>query len=240
MQTNTDSYTVIFALVMTVVVAIGLSFTATGLKPMQDKNVEIANKKEILNSIGMSQASDIEATYSEVIHEYVVNFLGEEIEADANGNPLIASKIDVRKESRKPLEERYLPLYGFTDNEGKSGYIIPLRGAGLWDEIWGYIALEDDYKTVYGASFDHKSETPGLGAEIATPPFQKQFIGKTIIDDSGTFTSIEVVKGIQSHPSYQVDGISGGTITSNGVSEMLYSDIKDYLPFFERIKNENL
>lgn len=240
MQTNTDSYTIIFALIMTVAVALGLSLTATGLKPMQDRNIEIANKKEILNSIGLGETPDIENAYSQIIQEYVVNYLGEKLETDAAGNPLVASKIDVRKESRKPIKERYLPLYAFTNNEGKSGYIIPLRGAGLWDEIWGYVALENDFKTIFGASFDHKGETPGLGAEIATPSFQKQFVGKTITNDKGEYTSVEVVKGTKTHPEYQVDGISGGTITSNGVSEMLYADIKDYLPYFESLKNKTL
>jgi len=236
-QTNSNSYTIMYAFGMTFIVAVVLALTASGLKPMQDKNVDLANKREILKSVGLGDAADVEAVYSKAITEYVVNYKGEKIEKDAAGNVLVASKIDVRTESRKPLEERYLPLYKFTADNGEIAYIVPMRGSGLWDEIWGVITLKDDFRTVYGASFDHKSETPGLGAEIATKPFQDQFPGKVIFDDKGNYTSIQVVKGSKTNPEYQVDGISGGTITSDGVSEMLYTDIKDYLPFFDRLKN---
>lgn len=236
MQTNSNTYTIIYAFGMTFIVAVILALAASGLKPMQDKNVDLANKRDILKSVGLGNVADVEAVYSKSITEYVVNYKGESVEKDASGNKLVASKIDVRTESRKPLEERYLPIYKFTSDNNDIVYIVPLRGSGLWDEIWGFVALKDDFKTVFGASFDHKSETPGLGAEIATAAFQAQFPGKVIFDEKGNYTSVEVVKGNKSNPEYQVDGISGGTITSDGVSDMLYSDIKDYLPFFEKLK----
>ncbi len=223
---------------MTTVVAVVLALAATGLKDMQDKNVELANKREILKSVGLGDAEDVNTVYDNSIIEMVVNSKGEIIETDAEGNPLIASKIDTKSEGRKPLEKRYLPLYKYKSDKGEFAYIVPMRGAGLWDEIWGVIAISDDFNTVFGASFDHKSETPGLGAEIAGRDFQKQFLGKKLFDEQGNFKSVRVIKGAITQPNHQVDGISGGTITSDGVDEMLYSDINNYLPFFDKLKNK--
>ena len=116
-------------------------------------------------------------------------------------------------------------------------YIIPLRGAGLWGPIWGYIALLSDMNTIYGANFDHQGETPGLGAEINTEKFQKPFIGKTIFDQSGLFTAVIIAKiGEKSDPAHTVDGISGGTITSKGLQKMLFDDLATYQEFFKTLK----
>ena len=130
-----------------------------------------------------------------------------------------------------------MPIY-ISENDGIKSYIIPLRGKGLWGPIWGYIAIKDDLNTVYGAVFDHKSETPGLGAEINRPFFQDPFIGKTIFEE-GVFTSILVIKGgADEGDNHAVDGISGGTITSDGVSDMLKERLEKYLPYFDRIRPE--
>lgn len=236
MQTNSNAYTILYAFMMTTIVAIGLSLAASGLKERQERNVELAIKRDILKSVGLGQVVDVTGTYARYIQGIVVNYKGEVIEKDEKGNLLDASKIDIKAESKKPLEKRLLPLYKFTSDSGEVSYIIPLRGTGLWDEIWGFIAIKDDFKTVYGASFDHKAETPGLGAEIATPLFQNQFPGKVIFDAQGNYTSVQVVKGPKTNPEYQVDGISGGTMTSNGVNDMLYEDVKAYLPYFEKLK----
>jgi len=127
-------------------------------------------------------------------------------------------------------------VFIFEQNE-KKYYIISVRGNGLWDEIWGNIAIEDDLRTIAGTAFDHKGETPGLGGEIKDDPsFSAQFIGKKIIDDSGNYTSIVVRKGGARNPSFEVDGISGATITCDGVSEMLYRGIKYYEPYFNSIE----
>ena len=119
-------------------------------------------------------------------------------------------------------------------------YIIPLRGTGLWGPIWGYISLDNDMNTVYGAVFDHKAETPGLGAEINRDFFEKPFNGKRIFDLEGDFVSIAVVKGGAKENDYHgVDGISGGTITSDGVTAMLKERLDKYLPYFENKMKEN-
>lgn len=210
MQTNSNSYTIIYALGMTTVVAVCLALAATGLKSRQDKNVEIATKRDILKSVGLGNVVNVEEVYAKHIEGIVLNTKGEVIAKDEKGNALDAAKVDTKSESKKPADKKLLPLYKFTAENGEVSYIIPLRGIGLWDEIWGFIAIKDDFKTVFGASFDHKAETPGLGAEISTPIFQDQFPGKVLYDENNNFTSVQVVKS-KVNPEFQVDGISGGT-----------------------------
>ena len=138
----------------------------------------------------------------------------------------------------KPIEERKLPLLEAQLNDGNIYYIIPLRGKGLWGPIWGYLSLKNDLKTVYGVTFDHEAETPGLGAEISKLPFQEQFQGKLIFDESGNFTSITVEKAAKNLTKHQVDAISGGTITSKSVENMLKDCLSEYLEYFKTIKKE--
>ncbi|MEC7863617.1 MAG: NADH:ubiquinone reductase (Na(+)-transporting) subunit C, partial [Bacteroidota bacterium] len=143
--------------------------------------------------------------------------------------------IDLGKEIKKDADAQLLPLF-ISEVDGAIRYIIPLRGKGLWGPIWGFIALEDDLNKVYGAVFDHEKETPGLGAEINTPMFQKPFTGKTIFEEE-EFIPIQVIKGgAKEGDMHAVDGISGGTITSDGVSEMLYERLNMYLPYLNKIK----
>ncbi len=232
MDTNKNQYTIIYATVMVVVVAIMLAIAATQLKPYQDANVLIEKKQNILKSVNIvadvKQASDL---FSNTIKEmFIVNSKGEKVDGDA-------FTIDLKVEHSKPVDQRKLPVY-IAELEGKGRvYIIPLRGTGLWGPIWGYIALSSDMKTIIGANFDHQGETPGLGAEINTENFQKPFVGKTIFDDSGRFTSITVAKaGEKAVPEHSVDGISGGTITSKGLEKMLYDDLASYQEFFKSLK----
>ena len=121
---------------------------------------------------------------------------------------------------------------------------MPLTGKGLWGPIWGYIAVKSDGKTVNGAVFDHKSETPGLGAEINTPKFMAQFEGKLLFDEQGNFVSIKVVKGGVANsnikPPYGVDAVSGGTITSQGLEKMLEKSIQPYVPFLKELQNKTV
>jgi Na+-transporting NADH:ubiquinone oxidoreductase subunit C len=145
-------------------------------------------------------------------------------------------KNSINKQIEKFESGRELPVY-VCEKEGSTYFILPLRGKGLWGPIWGYIALESDLNTVYGAVFDHKGETPGLGAEINQGWFQENFQGKKIFKD-GQFVSIEVVKGgADAADLYEVDGISGGTITSKGLEDMLYDCLKSYETFFETQRN---
>jgi Na+-transporting NADH:ubiquinone oxidoreductase subunit C len=151
---------------------------------------------------------------------------------------LKAEDIDMAKERKKPEAERRLPLYVY-EQDGNGYYIVSVRGNGLWDEIWGNIALKEDLNTIAGASFDHKGETPGLGAEIKdNPAFPAQFKGKEIYDE-GEYVSVTVRKGGARDPQHEVDGISGATVTADGVTEMLYRGIKYYEPYFEDLRSNS-
>jgi Na+-transporting NADH:ubiquinone oxidoreductase subunit C len=131
----------------------------------------------------------------------------------------------------KSGEDVAFPLYIY-EKDGQRGYVVPLQGSGLWDDIWGNIALASDFNTVVGVTFDHAGETPGLGAEIATKGFQEPFIGKHIYDANGNFTSVPVKKNAVDN---EVDAISGGTITSTAVSDMLYNDLNFYQNYRNKI-----
>ena len=232
MDVNKNSYTFGFAAIMVIVVAALLSSAAIGLKPFQSKNVLLEKKQNILSSVGINiEREEADLKYPSVIkEELVINSKGEKIDG-------IAFDIDLQKELKKDPSEQSLPLY-ISEINGERQYIIPLRGKGLWGPIWGFISLEDDLNKVFGAVFDHKTETPGLGAEINMPFFQDPFIGKTIFE-SDDLVSIKVVKGGASEDDmHGVDGISGGTITSDGVTDMLMERLNMYLPYFAKLKLE--
>lgn len=220
---------------MVIVVAAILSVAAMTLQPLQKKNVEINKKQNILTSINLeSDAKNAESLYDNYIQEsYAVNSKGELVDG------IDAFNIDMKKELAKPLEEQNLPVFVSTLEESKQ-YIIPVYGKGLWGPIWGYVSLKDDLSTIYGANFSHKSETPGLGAEIDTKEFQQQFIGKEIFNEQGQFVSVKIMKSgaAAAGSKYEVDGISGGTITSNGVDDMLKDCLKSYEPYFKDLKQQ--
>lgn len=232
MDTNKNSYTIIYAAVMVVVVALLLALVSSGLKETQTTNVKLDKKKQILSALQINlEDQDAAALYDQyIVKELVVNTKAE-ILSEVRGQ---AFDIDVVKETAKQLEDRKLPVY-VAQMEGQIKYIIPLRGAGLWGPIWGYVALNDDKNTVFGTYFSHASETPGLGAEIALPKFQQQFVGKHILNDRNEFVSIAVMKaGQNSDTQEQVDAISGGTITSKGVEAMLLNSIGQYEAFLNK------
>ena len=232
MDVNKNSYTFSFAAIMVVIVAALLSTAAIGLKPFQSKNVLLEKKQNILSSVGINiNREDADIQYPLYVkQELILNTKGEIVEG-------VAFDIDLQKELKKDKESQLLPLF-ISEVDSKKKYIIPLRGKGLWGPIWGFISLEDDLNKVFGAVFDHKGETPGLGAEINQPFFQDPFSGKTIFED-GNLTSIKVIKGgAPDGDMHAVDGISGGTITSDGVSDMLHERLTMYLPYFSKVKFE--
>jgi Na+-transporting NADH:ubiquinone oxidoreductase subunit C len=222
-----------------------LSFIAEELRPLQQRNVEIEKKQDILRSVGRATDTDKlkdKNTYIDeefltyINNSLVINHKGEIVE-DRDAFEITKN---LKAELAKPIEQRGLPIFMYTKQEDDIKYIIPMLGRGLWGQIWGYIALDDDFSTVYGAVFDHAKETPGLGAEINTDWFQEKFSGKHIFDNTGKFVSLEVVKGGAAPGNiHGVDAISGGTITSKGLEEMIYDCLKPYEPYFKKHMKSN-
>lgn len=220
---------------MVVIVAVTLSFTATSLSPMQKENVRQEKMQSILSTIGIETER---ANAEELFNKHIT----QQIALDHNGEEkegVVAFEVDLAKELSKPVEEQSFPIY-LANYEGSEFYIAPLRGSGLWDAIWGYIALRDDANTVKGVIFDHKGETAGLGAEITTDWFQQRFVDEKIFDENGNLVGVNVVKGYSggnNKDDNKVDSISGATITGDGVTDMLSNRLKNYLPFFKKIKD---
>jgi Na+-transporting NADH:ubiquinone oxidoreductase subunit C len=236
MDRNSNIYTFIFAIVLVVVVAAMLAFTATTLKPIQENNVRNEKMQNILTTLSITaEKNAVDATFNTYIKQQLA------LKADGSVDETVnAFNIDLKKEIKKPIDQQRFPLY-IAEKDGKTFYIVPLFGTGLWDAIWGYIALEADKNTIMGAVFDHKGETPGLGAEINQKWFGDMFIGKKILKDEnlgftaeGNFVSVTVVKGgTPDENLHGVDAISGGTITCDAVTKMINERMSNYLPYFQ-------
>lgn len=237
MNKQGNSYTFIYSSVMVIVVAAVLALVSQGLKPLQERNELVAKKTEILRSVNIESSNkDAEAMFDKIIGtaSYVVNFQGEKIEG------VTAIDVDLSKELRKNPEDRSYPIYEARLDNGELKYILQFRGAGLWGPIWGYVSVNNDGNTIYGATFGHKGETPGLGAEIEKTDFQKNFQGKQVFDNEGKLVSILVVKGGASAGStHEVDAVSGGTITSKGLEAMLKNFFQGYENYLKNIKSES-
>lgn len=232
-QTNT--YTFVYAGIMTIVVAIILAFSSEGLRPAQEANIALEKKMNILNSVGIrnKEKKEYVTIYDKSIKEVVVNSQGDVVSG------MKAFEVDMRLEMEKSSETRNLPVFIFTNDNGKMDYIFPVTGKGLWGSIWGYVAIEEDGNTLSGSFYDHKSETPGLGAEINTEWFQEQFKGKKILNKDNKLAIEVVKKGTVTLNENRVDGISGGTITSRGTDKMLKECLGVYLPFINKMKIKN-
>lgn len=224
-----------YSIGLSILTAIVLVLTSETLKPKQEFNLALDQKTNILKSllIDGKSAQEIEKIYTSQIEEIVVNGDGEVIDGEK------PTGIVMKEEVAKPVKDRKLPVYIFKNTDGSKNYVVPLYGVGLWGPVWGYLSFEKDLNTVKGAYFDHKGETPGLGAEIAEKPFQSQFIGKKIKDANNTFVSINVIKTtakVTFGPEHRVDAISGGTLTSDGTNNMIKNGVEGYLKYFEKIK----
>ncbi len=231
MKDFSNAYIFRFSVILIFIVAVLLSAAAMLLQPLQEKNVELEKKQSILASINIeSTRKNAEKLYDKYIKKTLV--------VDDQGNikkGIDAFSVDMAEEIRKPHNKRNLPVYFSTLDNGEKKIIVPLRGKGLWGPIYGYISFNDDYKTIYGATFNNDKETPGLGAEISTRSFQKQFQKKTIFDKNGKFISILVKKGGATPGSpNEVDAISGGTLTSKGLQAMLQDCLSGYVPWFRK------
>jgi Na+-transporting NADH:ubiquinone oxidoreductase subunit C len=197
LNTNSNSYIIIYSAILVIIVAFLLAFVYQALKPMQDANVALDVKKQILYSLNIRglDGAEAEAKYSEVV---------------------------------KSEEKAGDQLYYACEIDGQKKYVFPLKGMGLWGGISAFVAVDDDLNTIYGAYFNHESETAGLGAEIKdSQAWQEKFQGKKIFSDDGQL-AIGVVKKVE-NPASEVDCVTGATLTSNGVSDMLRDGLKSYI-----------
>jgi len=230
-------------------VSLALAGLSSYWAPLHKKNELLYAKKATLSAV----ASHLDMDFSTIEDDQVISIFKDQVEQkvlDMNGNEMSkeevealgykggqAENVDITKEMKKPEADRALPLFIYTKKDGSKYYILSAAGKGLWDVIWGCVALEEDLQTIAGVAFDHKAETPGLGAEIKdNRSWVAQFTGKKIYDDQGNYTSVYVRKGGAKNMMYEVDGISGATITANGVSEMLKRGLQYYEPYLNEIK----
>ena len=248
---HSTNYIIRFILILTAFVAVVLAFLSTGLKPIHDRNEALYNKRAILEALGTQLDNSDQKLDNNKILEIFKNQIQQQA-IDAKGNLVdesaikakgypsgLPEDIDMAKEEKLPLADRIYPVYIYTKSNGEKIYIVSVRGKGLWDAIWGNIAIKDDLRTIAGVSFDHKGETPGLGAEIKdNASWKQQFVGKTFEDKEGHFTSVKVVKGGAKNDINEVDGISGATITGEGVNKMLNSGLAVYIPYFNHVEKK--
>ncbi len=245
---QSNAYVLIFSLILTIILGGLLSLTSEGLKPLQDKQVELDTKKKILGAVmdisSIEKPEQIFAVYDNRVESLVVNHQGEQIKVNAEGDSVNAEDVNIRKNHKRSWDKKVYPVFKFVNESNPDkveAYIFPMFGSGLWDWINGYLALEGDLNTIKGIAFDHKAETPGLGARITSAEIQERYIGKKLFSDQGNFVSVSMVKGEKGEPldPHHVDGMSGATLTGNGVNTMISSYMEHYLPYFEKVKNKN-
>ncbi len=245
---HSTSYIIRFTLIMTLIVAAVLSIMVSGLKDTHTLNESVYNKKGILSAVANQLGKDVNSLTSEEVQtifekqiiQKALNNKGEELTPEQIKSITGASSvvdIDLGKENKKPADQRVFPLFVYKSADNKTYNILYTRGKGLWDEIWGYITLDSDLNTIAGQAFDHKGETPGLGAEIKdNKAWYTQFTGKKLYNQAGEYKSVAVVKGGVKDKDHQVDAISGATITGDGVDDMLNKGLAYYEPYLKKNK----
>lgn len=264
MAKNTDknSYTILFAIAMVVVVGSLLAFTASSLKPNIKENERMEKQQNILYAMGVNENVEGSITFisTDKVAEAFANNVSAQIVLEIKGGRILKEMsreefmaennnkepylIDIKKEQTKAKngKSRFLPLFK-GEQKGEIVYVAPIRGKGLWDAIWGYVALDKDM-VVRGTFFDHAGETPGLGSNIKQRYFMDDFYGEKLLTDAGVFKGIAVAKGNNDPKNeikddYEVDALAGATITGDGVSAMIKKDLKLYLPYFNNLKTIN-
>lgn len=249
MAINTDKniYTVIFSVIMVIVVGTVLAFLATSLKPKISENERFEKQQNILYAMGVHEnegEGDVSFIPTENVEEEFSKYITQQLVIDSNGETTVdtaAYLIDVRKQiaAVKSGEEGRLPLF-IGERDGDKVYILPMYGKGLWDAIWGFMSL-DENMVVQGVYFDHKAETPGLGANIKLRYFMDDFKGEYVLEDE-SWVGIEVAKGNNDplnndKEDHQIDALAGATITGNGVADMIKESLDLYKPYLKTIKS---
>ncbi len=229
---------------MTLLLGAILAFTSESLKEKQASEREFERKKFILSAaLGRTHIDEmakqdraaVESIYDNRVQSFVVNAKGEKVAGTT------VADIVVAKEFKKSKEDRLLPIYTIMNETGDEAeyFVLPIYGNGLWDNIWGYLSLQSDINTVQGVIFDHKAETPGLGARITEANLQARYIGKKLYDESGSFQSVVMQKGetgnFDSDP-HKVNGMTGATITGVGVNQMMEDYVNLYKNYLNTVK----
>ena len=200
---ETNTYIIIYASVMVIIVAFLLAFISSVLKPTQDANVERDKKNQILTSLNIVglKGEAIDRQYAQTITD---------VQTEAGGQVYVAQV------------------------DGQTKYVLPVKGRGLWGGLWGYISIDEDKQHVFGTYFDHESETAGLGARLKERWFQEQFNGKPIFTDNTQQVALTVVKKGASKAETEIDGVTGATLTSNGVAGMVTDGLQAYIDFLNK------
>ena len=238
MNRDSNKHTYLFAAIMVISIAFVLSFTSESLKELKADNIKKEKMQNVLSAVGINVSRD---ESEELYTQYII----EELSLTNNGdidNAVSAFNINLALEIKKDINTQRFPLYVANVDNNKY-YIIPLRGNGLWNAIWGYMALKEDINTIKGVSFGHQAETAGLGAEITQDWFTNSFVDEKILNDNGDFVGVYVTKTNNDPENTdkndnEVDAISGATITGDGVSDMIKERLGKYLPYFNNLTNE--
>lgn len=236
---QSNFYTIIYSALLVIIVGVSLALVYQALRPAQVENMADDTRRQILAAarIYPTAGTSVSELYSKhVVDSYIVNDRGEKIDSDIN-----AFDINVGEQVKLPENERKLPVF-VCNTEAGVKYILPVYGAGLWGPIWGYISFDSNGDTIYGAYFAHQGETPGLGAEIEKTDFSSQFDGKNVFNSAGDFTSVMVVKAGREPKdgTPYVNAVSGGTVTSTGVQNMLANSLRPYSAFLKSISEHTV
>ena len=232
---QSNSYILIYAGVLTIVCGGLLALASEGLKEKQQFNIDMEQKKNILSTvIALEEGVDINQLYAKKVKAFVVDFQGSVKEG------MQPKDVNLAAEYKKPADQRLLPVYEFkneTDSSKTEYVVLPVYGYGLWNNIWGFVALKSDLNTIQGVKFAHAGETPGLGARIESDEeVQNRYKGKTIFDQD-KLVSVTMMKGEgndYSNNPHRVDGMSGATLTAKGVNNMLVDYFQAYLNYIKK------
>lgn len=233
---QSNLYIILYAAGLTIICGGLLALAAQGLKEPQERNIAQERRENILSTVmELKKGDNVNEIYDKRVNAFVVDY---------NGNVKEGVKpadVNLAAEYKKPARERLLPVYEFrseTNPDQVENVVFPLFGFGLWDNIWGFVALENDMNTIKGVKFQHKGETPGLGARINTDDIQSRYRGKKVFEGD-QLVSVTMMKGEgndYSADQHKVDGMSGATLTGKGVNNMLKDYLSSYLNYIKKLK----
>ncbi len=235
---RSNKYILLYTAALTIACGVLLAVASQGLKSKQQEQIDLEFKRNILSTfMTIDKTTKVQEIFAKKVLPIVVDFKGKEVNKKFN-------EISIEKEYKKPLEDRNFPIYEIRNDAKPDSidfYVMPVFGNGLWDVIWGYVALENDMNTIKGVVMAHKAETPGLGARITDEEIQKRYIGKKIFDSNNQLVSITMIKGeghdTQNQPN-NVDGMSGATLTAKGVNKMFKNYFEGYLSFIQSKRSQ--